>query len=523
VRWRVLLSEFQYQVEHIPGRCNLVADGLTRVSRVEYEKIKPAGRYLYRDDTISRIFRLEGEEVESLYEGVIDDVGTKLSKQDMLDEDNPTCSSDRFAIFAKFHNSMVGHLGVERTLQAMSKCGHGWAGMRQEVTAWISECGICQKIKWQRPVNWEDEAIHHLYSVNPLEELSVDTLGPLPEDEFGNRYVVVILDNFSKFIGLYSATSTSTRDFVSALLKWIGIFGLPKKIRSDGGSQFTSNLAQELRIVLGFDHLVVIPYHPQANSLVERRMKEIMIHLRALVYEKRIKSEWSHFLPLVQRILNYSVDGSIGTQPARVLFGEIAFSDIAMDLPSEWANRDSLEFLSKLREAHSTLIRVTQDYLKKNQRKRSVNGRAKASEVTKFSIGDFVLLSYPSRPPNKLAGLYRGPMIITSIDRPDIIQVRDLITNKLSMVHTSRLRAFRHPKEMTTEEAAALAATDLDEFHVESIVDHEGEGKDPKKWKFRVRWLGYEPEDDTWLKWSAVKDLEALDTYSQANPHLNLG
>ena len=68
--------------------------------------------------------------------------------------------------------------------------------------------------------------------------------------------------------------------------------------------------------------------------------------------------------------MNCSVDSSIGSQPARVLFGEIEFSDIAMDLPSEWANRDSLEFLSKLREAHSTLIRVTQDYLKKNQRKR---------------------------------------------------------------------------------------------------------------------------------------------------------
>ena len=74
-----------------------------------------------------------------------------------------------------------------------------------------------------------------------------------------------------------------------------------------------------------------------------------------------------------------------------------------------------------------------------------------------------------------------------------------------------------------TEEAAALKATDLDDFHVYSIVDHEGEGNDPKKQKFRARWLGYEPEDDTWLKCSAVKDLEALDTYSQANPDLNLG
>jgi len=45
------------------------------------------------------------------------------------------------------------------------------------------------------------------------------------------------------------------------------------------------------------------------------------------------------------------------------------------------------------------------------------------------------------------------------------------------MVHTSRLRVFRHPKEMTMEETAA---TDSDEFHVESIVDHEGEGKDPR-------------------------------------------
>ena len=54
---------------------------------------------------------------------------------------------------------------------------------------------------------------------------------------------------------------------------------------------------------------------------------------------------------------------------------------------------------------------------------------SEGSEVTKFTIGDFVLLSYPSRPPNKLAGRYCGPMIINLIDRPDIIQVRDLITN----------------------------------------------------------------------------------------------
>ena len=52
-------------------------------------------------------------------------------------------------------------------------------------------------------------------------------------------------------------------------------------------------------------------------------MKEVLTHLRALVYENRIKEHWSHYLPLVQRIINYTIDGSIGTQPALVIFWDI--------------------------------------------------------------------------------------------------------------------------------------------------------------------------------------------------------
>ena len=38
-----------------------------------------------------------------------------------------------------------------------------------------SECIICQKIKWQRPADWEDLFDHHLYIVTPLQELSMKT------------------------------------------------------------------------------------------------------------------------------------------------------------------------------------------------------------------------------------------------------------------------------------------------------------------------------------------------------------
>ena len=79
--------------------------------------------------------------------------------------------------------------------------------MKKDLKKYISECIICQKIKWQRPSDWEDLVDHHLYSVTPLQELSIDTLGPLPEVEFVMRYIIHIVDNFST---MYPAKNTST-------------------------------------------------------------------------------------------------------------------------------------------------------------------------------------------------------------------------------------------------------------------------------------------------------------------------
>jgi hypothetical protein len=255
---------------------------------------------------------------------------------------------------------------------------------------------------------------------------------------------------------------------------------------------------------------------------VERRNKEIKTHLQALVYEKRIKEKWSNYLALVQRIMNYTVDGSIGTMPAKVIFGDMTPSDVALDLPLEMKSGNEGDWLRKARDAHAALIKATQKYLVDNQRKRSSDGQVKATEVTQFVEGQYVLLDYPKQPPNKLSGLYRGPMVITAIERPDIMKVRDLLSNKIMSVHTSRVKPFRHPKEFNLDDAIALAMVDLDEFHVESIVDHEGTGKDPKRWKYRVRWTGYEPEEDTWLPWSSVKELSVMDEYRDTHPELKI-
>ena len=55
VRWRVLLSDFRFQIEHIPGSQNVVADVLTRIFQLGYEKLPKKIKYCFKEDKTQRI------------------------------------------------------------------------------------------------------------------------------------------------------------------------------------------------------------------------------------------------------------------------------------------------------------------------------------------------------------------------------------------------------------------------------------------------------------------------------------
>ena len=75
--------------------------------------------------------------------------------------------------------------------------------------------------------------------------------------------------------------------------------------------------------------------------------------------------------------------------------------------------------------------------------------------------------------------------------------VRDLTTKQVSLVHTSRLQIFRHPTEITTEEVQSQWIWMSTTVLYETIVAHEEKEKNPKNWKFKVKLVGYESEEDT--------------------------
>ena len=143
-------------------------------------------------------------------------------------------------------------------------------------------------------------------------------------------------------------------------------------------------------------HKYTLPYRPQANGIVERSIKEVMRHLRAIVLDGRVRKSWSTYLPFIQRIMMYSYHDSIGTYPARLLYGDRVSP--YRGLITEWNSGDKLnhitynDYVVQLDEQLKNIVKASQEYqLSVNEKKFSKS----PVELTRYSIGDYVLISYP--------------------------------------------------------------------------------------------------------------------------------
>jgi len=97
----------------------------------------------------------------------------------------------------------------------------------------------------------------------PWQEISIDIIGPLPKSN-GKDTIMVIMDRFTKMIRLKKTmTNISLEEIVRIYRDKIWkLHGIPKKILSNRGPQFTSRFIEEFTKVLGTTRQLLIAYHP---------------------------------------------------------------------------------------------------------------------------------------------------------------------------------------------------------------------------------------------------------------------
>ena len=76
----------------------------------------------------------------------------------------------------------------------------------------------------------------------PWQRINIDTIGPLPPDEHDNKYIIVIIDTFTRYVELYAVKGVDAEHAVHAINAHCGRYGVPEQIVSDGGTQFINTL-----------------------------------------------------------------------------------------------------------------------------------------------------------------------------------------------------------------------------------------------------------------------------------------
>lgn len=147
----------------------------------------------------------------------------------------------------------------------------------------------------------------------PWENLSADFCGPLPTGE----YLFVVIDEYSRFPVVDILKSTAANATIPVLDKLISTFGLPKVIKTDNGSPFTSHTLKEFSENTGFQHRRITPRWPKANSQAEPFNKPLMKAVRAARIERK---NWKQELFKFLRQYRGTPHPSTGFAPFSLLF-----------------------------------------------------------------------------------------------------------------------------------------------------------------------------------------------------------
>jgi hypothetical protein len=357
-----------------------------------------------------------------------------------------------------------------------------------------------------------------------MERVYTDTIGPLVLDKFGNLHIIVMIDAYTRWIELYAVPDTTAVTAARvALLDWVGRFGVPLQLMSDQGTQFTNELWDELSILMGTVKLESFPYSHEENGLVERANKEVMRHLRNILFDQKLQySEWSIYLPLVKRIMNGHPVGATGVTPAQLLFGNaVSLNDRILATPrGHVESRPLSKVTSDMIAMQEHLIRLHTEALKKADERHLATPYDKRGKHDHFPPGSYVLVEYSDStlkgrgPPHKLMPFLRGPYRVVS-NVGTRYTVLDLLTNKYEDVLIHKLHPFAYDEGSL--DPMDVAGRDREEYKVQEILGHRGDPKLKSTLEFKVRWEGYDESYDTWEPWKQLRLVDKLHAYLKDN------
>lgn len=131
-----------------------------------------------------------------------------------------------------------GHIGVHKTLQKVRERFY-WTILKENIKDWCRKCVTCASANG--PLR-RKKAPLKTYNVGaPFERVAVDVAGPFPTTDNRNKFILVVMDYFSKWVKVYALPNQKAVTIADVLVKqFVSRFGVPLELDSDQGRNFES-------------------------------------------------------------------------------------------------------------------------------------------------------------------------------------------------------------------------------------------------------------------------------------------
>lgn len=146
------------------------------------------------------------------------------------------------------------------------------------------------------------------------ERINLDSAGPFPASRRGNRYLLIAVDSYSKWVEAKPVNKLDAEEWCYFLMEIISRHGVPRMVRTDrAGKEFVNTEFARLCDEMSIIHSTTTGYHPEGNGLAESQVKILTHSMQRQV--KDTPSKWEDGLPLLLLSLRTSVSSTTSYTP----------------------------------------------------------------------------------------------------------------------------------------------------------------------------------------------------------------
>jgi hypothetical protein len=145
-------------------------------------------------------------------------------------------------MYMMHNHELSAHFGIKATQDKMRE-KYYWKNMAKDIEIYIKSCNSCQR----RGKLIGKNELHPIKVKEPFYQIGIDFVGPLPITEAGNKYIIVAIDYFTKWVEAKAVKVDNAEEVATFIYEEIICrYGCPQKILSDRGTHFNNNMIKEL-------------------------------------------------------------------------------------------------------------------------------------------------------------------------------------------------------------------------------------------------------------------------------------